>query len=128
VIRSYLELQKIRHEDRLEWEILEEPSCRNLQVPPMLFHQLVENAVKHGLERSPSKTFIQVRVTNRGTHVILSVENTGSLPKEYIDGIGLQSIREELRALYGENASFTLESRQDGKVHAEIIMLKEPSA
>jgi LytS/YehU family sensor histidine kinase len=125
VIRSYLELQKIRHEERLEWNIMEEPSCEELAVPPMLFHQLVENAVKHGLERSQEKTLILVRVTDRGNHMILSVENTGSLPKDYIEGIGLHSIREELQSLYGENASFSLGSTRDGKVLAEILLLKE---
>jgi len=125
VIRSYLELQKIRHEDRLEWNIMEAPSYEELAVPPMLFHQLVENAVKHGLERSQEKTLILVRVTDRGNHMILSVENTGSLPKDYIEGIGLHSIREELRSLYGENASFSLGSTRDGKVLAEILLLKE---
>lgn len=125
VIRSYLELQKIRLEERLEWNIMEEPSCEELAVPPMIFHQLVENAVKHGLERSQEKTLILVRVTDRGNHMILSVENTGSLPKDYIEGIGLHSIREELQSLYGENATFSLGSTRDGKVLAEILLLKE---
>lgn len=128
VIRSYLELQKIRHEERLEWNIMEEPSCEEMAVPPMIFHQLVENAVKHGLERSQEKTSILVCVTDRGNQLILSVENTGSLPKDYIEGIGLLSIREELQSLYGENASFSLGSTRDGKVLAEILLLKELAA
>ena len=128
VIRSYLELQKIRHEERLEWRIVEEPSCEELSVPPMLFHQLVENAVKHGVERSQEQTSLIVRVTDRDTHMVLSVENTGKLPGDYVDGIGLQSIREELRALYGENASFSLGSTRNGTVLAEIVLLKEPIA
>jgi hypothetical protein len=128
VIRSYLELQKIRHEERLEWRIVEEPSCEELSVPPMFFHQLVENAVKHGVERSQEQTSLIVRVTDRDTHMVLSVENTGKLPGDYVDGIGLQSIREELRALYGENASFSLGSTRNGTVLAEIVLLKEPIA
>jgi LytS/YehU family sensor histidine kinase len=128
VIRSYLELQKIRHEERLEWRIIEEPSCQQLPVPPMLFHQLVENAVKHGVERSQEQTSIIVRVTDRETHMVLSVENTGRMPGDYVDGIGLRSIREELRALYGENASFSLGSTRNGTVLAEIVLLKDPIA
>lgn len=125
VIRSYLELQKIRHEERLEWSIEEAPSCEEISIPPMLFHQLVENAVKHGVERYQQKTLILVRVTDRGNYMILSVENTGTLPKDYIDGIGLQSIREELLTLYGDGASFSLATTENGTVLAEIILLKE---
>jgi len=128
VIRSYLELQKIRHEERLDWSIQDDPSCQNLPVPPMLFHQLVENAVKHGVELSRERTIIQVKAYHSGEHVHLLVENTGTLPKDYSDGIGLQSIREELQALYGENAAFSLGSTQDGKVIAEIVFLKEHAA
>lgn len=128
VIRSYLELQKIRHEERLEWSLVEDLNYSESPVPPMLFHQLVENAVKHGLERSQEKTLILVRVADRGKHMILSVENTGSLPNEYVDGIGLQAIRSELSALYGENASFSLGKTRDGKVLAEIMLLKESEA
>jgi integral membrane sensor domain MASE1/two-component sensor histidine kinase len=125
VIRSYLELQKIRHEERLDWSIQDDPTCQNLPVPPMLFHQLVENAVKHGVELSTECTIILVKSYIRGKHVHLLVENTGTLPKDYSYGIGLQSIREELRALYGENAAFSLGSTHDGKVIAEIVFLKE---
>ena len=128
LIGSYLELQKIRHEERLDWCIETDPSCGEIQVPPMLFHQLVENAVKHGVERSNATTSVLVRVSTRGNHVILSVENTGRLPEDSVDGIGLQSIRGELSALYGENASFSLRETLDGKVLAEIMLLKEPAA
>jgi sensor histidine kinase YesM len=128
VIRAYLELQKIRHEERLDWSMQDDPSCHDLPIPPMIFHQLVENAVKHGVEYSKERTFILVKACIRGKHVHLLVENTGTLPKEYSDGIGLQSIREELRALYGENAAFSLGSTHDGKVIAEIVLLKESAA
>jgi integral membrane sensor domain MASE1/two-component sensor histidine kinase len=125
VIRSYLELQKIRHEERLDWNIQVDPSCEDLPIPPMIFHQLVENAVKHGVEHSTDRTDILVKAIMRGRHAHLLVENTGSLPRDYSDGIGLHSIREELRALYGENAVFCLGSTHDGKVIAEIVLLNE---
>lgn len=128
IIRSYLELQKIRYEERLEWNIAENPSLDELPVPPMLFHQLVENAVKHGLEYSPAKTFIHVRVDDHGNSMLLCVENTGSLPEDYADGLGLRAIRGELLALHGENASFSLRQTRDGKVLAEIVLPKPPAA
>jgi len=129
IIRSYLELQKIRHEERLDWRIEAEPSCEGIPVPPMLLHQLVENAIKHGVEGSQERSSILIRTTSRGESILMTVENTGVLPEHYNEGIGLQSIREELDVIYGNRASFSLLSTKEGHVVAEMILPKEaPSA
>ena len=129
IIRSYLELQKIRHEERLDWRIEADPSCEGIPVPPMLLHQLVENAIKHGVEGSQERSSILIRTTSRGESILLTVENTGVLPEHYNEGIGLQSIREELDFIYGSRASFSLLSTKEGHVVADMILPKEaPSA
>jgi integral membrane sensor domain MASE1 len=127
IIRSYLELQKIRHEERMDYLFEEDPSCNEFPLPPMLFHQLVENAVKHGVESSPEKTSILIRTAHQGKRVVLSVENTGQLPEKYDDGIGLRSIRSELSSIYGDTAFFSLTAITDDRVRAEIIFQSQSS-
>lgn len=125
VIRSYLDIQKIRHERRLDCSIENDPSCIDCLIPPMIFHQLVENAIKHGVENSPDSTPVRIRCVPEGNSLLLSVENKGSLDSGHESGLGLYSISEELAVLYGERASFTLRQGLDHSVIAEIRLPAE---
>jgi len=120
VIQSYLDLQKIRHEQRLDCSIEADPSSLDCLIPPMIFHQLVENAVKHGVENSMSSTPVRIRCILEGSSLLISVENQGHLDLGHESGLGLYSIREVLSALYGEQAAFTLRQGLHDSVIAEI--------
>ena len=50
-IRSYLEVERARFGERLEYAIEVDPSALRLRVPTMVLQTLVENAVKHGVAR-----------------------------------------------------------------------------
>lgn len=125
VIRSYLDLQKIRHEQRLECSIEADSSSLDCKIPPMIFHQLVENAIKHGVENSPDSTPVRIRCALEGSSILLSVENTGRLDPGHESGIGLHSISEELSAQYGKRAAFTLRQSLNQSVIAEIRLPAE---
>ena len=128
VIRAYLDLQTMRFESRLEASVIVGPETEQLAVPPMLLHQLVENAIKHGIEPSASGGVIRVETRLEKDRLLLIVCNTGSVASHANGdsaGIGHSLIREELQALYGDAASFTIETRpgESGKnsmVVAEI--------
>lgn len=120
MIRSYLDLQRIRHEQRLDCSIDEDHSSLDCLIPPMLFHQLVENAIKHGVESSTESTPIRIRSALEGSSLLLSVENTGRLDLGHESGLGLHSIRKELSVLYGDRAAFTLRESPNHSVVAEI--------
>ena len=125
MIRSYLDLQRIRHEQRLDCSIDEDHSSLDCLIPPMLFHQLVENAIKHGVESSTESTPMRIRSALEGSSLLLSVENTGRLDLGHESGLGLHSIREELSALYGDRAAFTLRESPNHSVVAEIRLPAE---
>jgi integral membrane sensor domain MASE1 len=122
VIRSYLELQKIRHEERLIWELRVDRECEEVELPPMLLHQLVENAVKHGVEVRETVSVILLEACLREGKLFLRVTNPGTLDEARREGTGLLSIRNELESLYGEEASFTMRSTPGGAVIAEISL------
>jgi integral membrane sensor domain MASE1/two-component sensor histidine kinase len=125
VINSYLELQKIRHEHRLDCSLDVDPSSLDYMIPPMIFHQLVENAVKHGVESFSESTPIRIRCVMEGNGLLLSVENTGQLDFGHESGLGLHSIKGELAALYGEKAVFSLRQSLNHSVIAEIRLPAE---
>lgn len=136
VIRAYLDLQTMRFESRLKASVIVEPGTEQLRVPPMLFHHLVENASKHGIESSADGGMIRVETRLEKDRLRLIVSNSGRigpLSAEGSEGFGLHSIREELQALYGDAASFTIGTRQgeSGKnpmVVAEIAIPLEKAS
>ncbi|MES2785489.1 MAG: sensor histidine kinase [Pseudomonadota bacterium] len=118
LIRSYLELIKMRIEDRLEVEIAVPEALEPAEFPPMMLQSLVENAIKHGIEPKPEGG--KVRVAAGVTHAQLWVEvsDTGvGVPDGDIlggptsgTGVGLQNIRERLAMLYPGKSQLMLVS------------------
>jgi len=122
VIRAYLDLQKIRFGERLSWEFRIDKKCELLELPPMLFHQLVENAVKHGVEKQTAHSTIVMEGLSENGYLTLRVLNQGTLSETSFRGLGLQSIKDELEGLYGDKASFTIMKGKGGIVVAEISL------
>jgi hypothetical protein len=118
LIRSYLELIKMRIEERLEVEIAVPEGLESAEFPPMMLQSLVENAIKHGIEPKPEggKVTVAARVANGLLWVEVRDTGVGFVSIEGLDtpskgtGIGLQNIRERLAMLYAGKARFTLVS------------------
>lgn len=77
VVREYLNFQKVRFGERLDWSIKFDPVLKDVQVPRFLLQPLVENAVRHGIEPKIDKTKILVSVQRRGDRLKAFVVDTG---------------------------------------------------
>ena len=111
IVRSYLEIEKVRFGDRLQFDIRADGSLDDLRIPPLLIQPLVENAIKHGIAEEPKGGTVTVDVKKDGRTCIIAVNDTGKgLSGTGGDsGFGLKSIRERLALSYGENASLRTE-------------------
>lgn len=113
LVRTYLELEAVRLEERLTFTIHAEPEAREAPVPPMLVQALVENAIKHGIATRPDGGAIRVGAQLTDDALLVRVANTGRLdPDADSGGLGLQNVRERLRLLFGDEATLLL--RMDG--------------
>ena len=118
LIKSYLELIKMRIEDRLEVEIAVPEGLESAQFPPMMLQSLVENAVKHGIEPKPEGGKVRVAAGVHNAQLWVEVGDTGvGVPfGDLLDGptsgtgIGLQNIRERLAVLYPGKSRIMLKS------------------
>ncbi|CAG9266492.1 Autolysin sensor kinase [Paraburkholderia unamae] len=112
VLESMLAVHAMRLGPRLAYAFDLPRDCVKLAVPPMLLQPLVENALKHGIQGAVQGGRIDVSARRDGSHVELSVADTGAgfgaTPGTQGAGVGLANVRERLAALYGENASLTL--------------------
>ncbi len=123
-VSDYLALESIRFEDRLRVGLEIDEAVQQAPVPPMLLQTLVENAIKHGIEETPSGGELVIRAGLDGQELRIEVENTGSLsvPRPDSTQIGLANARERLRILYGGNASLQLGARGEGRVAATLLI------
>jgi hypothetical protein len=120
MVRTYLGLEAVRFDERLASEIDVPDEVAALRVPAMLVQSLVENGVKHGIERTPAGGTIRVAAWREDAALRISVVNPGRLGgSPPSTQIGLANARERLRLIYGPAA--TLELRDaDRTVIAEV--------
>jgi sensor histidine kinase YesM len=115
VIRPYLEILKVRMEDRLQ-AIVEVPNgLLSAEFPPMMIQSLVENAIKHGLEPKADGGTLTVAAEIVDGRLAVTVADTGlgfGRADTAGTGIGLANIRERLKLLYGDRASVVVADNQ----------------
>lgn len=120
LVSSYLKLEKIRFEERLEVEIKMNEGAGSCEIPPLMIQTLVENAIKHGISKSINGGVISIEIQCDGKSLIGHVKNTGRFkPDENSTGIGLLNTKKRLELLYGERAEFGI-SQVGEKVHADF--------
>jgi uncharacterized membrane protein len=111
VIRPYLEILKVRMEDRLQTEIAVPDGLLSADFPSMMIQSLVENAIKHGLEPKAEGGKLTVRAEIVHGKLAVTVADTGlgfGRAATAGTGVGLNNIRERLQLLYGSKASMTV--------------------
>jgi hypothetical protein len=111
VVRPYLEILKVRMEERLATEVDIPDGLLSAEFPPMMIQSLVENAVKHGLEPKPEGGRLTVRAEVVHGMLQVTVADTGlgfGRAPTAGTGTGLANIRERLQLLYGQRATLTV--------------------
>lgn len=107
-IEAYLMIMKTRMQNRLQFELDLPEAMGEIEMPPAMLISLVENAIKHGLEPHPDGGKISVRARLNNERLRLTVTDTGMGPGQNAPaaggGVGLDNIRQRLRALFASDA------------------------
>ena len=111
VIRPYLEILKVRMEERLTTRIEVPDGLLSAEFPPMMIQSLVENAIKHGLEPKPEGGELLIKAEIVHGKLNVTVADTGlgfGRAATAGTGVGLANIRERLQLLYGGRATLAV--------------------
>lgn len=126
-VEDYLALEKVRYEDRLTSRIDLDPRTLYWQVPPMMLQTLVENAIKHGVQKAVGGGFVEVTSwlethdKEQQDRLHIRIRNTGVLgDKKASGGFGLENTTTRLDLLYGPLATFQIIQDKPDEVCAEI--------
>lgn len=136
VLESYLDIQKLRLDHRLEVTMDVDPVARRALVPTLLLQPLAENAVKHGFEGRDETGRLAIRARREANTLVLEVSDDGSgLPDDGSvavgdgdtsalrtgDGsLGLENIAERLENLYGDAAALDFEPSDEGGLRVVV--------
>ncbi len=123
LVKSYLDLEQMRFEERLQVDIDVEQSSLKCEIPPLMIQTIVENGIKHGVSKSIDGGRISLKTSFENNTLQLDVTNTGKLDiKEASKGIGIENSRKRLEILFGKKADF--EIKQDGELVRVLIKIK----
>ena len=132
LIENYLEIEKMRFEERLKVKIDVARDLRKISIPALILQPLVENAIKHGVSKAKSggevtisaklKTendfvFLELRVSDSGAGVSFA-----GLTESRQNGLGLNNVEQRLFSYYGKSARLTIESESSKGTRAKILL------
>jgi sensor histidine kinase YesM len=126
VLKAYLDIEKMRFEDRLRPSFEIDPAASRALLPSLLLQPLVENAIKYAVTPQEEGAEICVRVRLAGDRVQIGVSDTGPGLNEtrsqpsLSTGVGLTNIRERLAQAYGPEHRFDTRSTPAGGFSVEI--------
>lgn len=119
-LQTYLELERLRYDERVTIRFLVEGELSNGCIAPLLLSPLIDNAFKHGAAQNPGSSWVDIRIRATPSHLEFSVEN----PKPKSDnhtsnhtstgaskpfGIGLENVHRRLTLLYPDAHDFTID-------------------
>jgi len=122
LVNEYLKLEKIRFEERLNYNIDNQIS-ETIYIPPFVIQGMAENAIKHGISKSSKKGEINIRIFYQEDQLIMEVVNTGKYVERKEIGIGLVNTKRRLEIIYGENAGFEIKNDKN-RVNTHIWINK----
>lgn len=126
IARSYMTIIKIRHEDRIRYEVDVPDALIDISVPRLILQPLLENAINYALEDIAEDCLIKVTAKQENNNIIIEVSNTGSQfednllerlangeKKPHGFGIGLLNIDERIKLKFGQEYGISLYNADD---------------
>ncbi len=128
-MQLYLDIEKVRFEDRLNLQLDIDDEARSALIPSLLLQPLVENAIKYGIARSDNGGNLRIAAKVFAGDLLIEISDDGPgvelVDNEIPDakGVGLQNTRERLKELYGKKHSFRLKPTEP---HGLTINIRVP--
>ncbi len=120
-VKLYLEIEKVRFDERMKIRLDISSQAERGLVPSMLLQPLVENCIKHAIARNEAGGMVQITASVEQGRLLIHVEDDGpgliSAPGQLPDssasdsGVGLKNIHNRLREIYGSGHELNFSTR-----------------
>jgi LytS/YehU family sensor histidine kinase len=122
--RQYLEIQRTRFDSRFDYAFMIQVEAEQAAIPPLLLQPLLENAAEHGLTTQDGSVLVEVDAMCTADEVHIVVRNRAPLAasrkRGSHRGLGLELVRERVRAAFGSTAGLQTELTDDGTFLARL--------
>jgi two-component system LytT family sensor kinase len=128
-LNGYLEIERIRFQDRLTTNVDIDPAVLDVRVPNLILQPIVENAMRHAIANNSNAGRIEIVATARNGMLRIEVKDNGPglaqapSPGNLKQGVGLANTRARLERLYGSNHRFEL---ANGPTGGFVVTLEIP--
>jgi sensor histidine kinase YesM len=119
-LKLYLEIERMRFEDRLRPVFDIDPRVTRARLPSLLLQPLVENAIKYAVTPQEGGAEIRISAQQVGNRVQIAVSDTGpglqetGQRRQESTGVGLANIRDRLAQAFGEEQRFEIQENEEG--------------
>jgi two-component system LytT family sensor kinase len=125
LLTRYVDIMQVRFQGRLNVETRVDERALDALVPSMILQPLVENAIKHGVERTTGAGEIRIDAECTDSELVLRVRDNGPGLSGSVDasgrvGVGVRNTIARLEQLYGRGERFSMTAGTDGGTVAEL--------
>lgn len=121
--KNYLDIQKIRYDNKFTYEFIKKIETSSLYVPKLILQPIIENAIYHGIIEKKSKSYIKIIVEKNPEYLIIKIIDNGLGPKEKkeniptkLGGIGMENVNNRIKLLCGEKYNLKMQREKDETV------------
>lgn len=121
--KNYLDIQKIRYDNKFTYEFIKKIETSSLYVPKLILQPIIENAIYHGIREKKSKSYIKIIVEKNLEFLIIKIIDNGLGPKEKkeniptkLGGIGMENVNYRIKLLCGEKYNLKMQREKDETV------------
>lgn len=122
LVNDYLELEKIRFEQKLQTDVLINKDLYHAMIPPLSIQVLIENAIKHGISTSKDGGTVTIRMNRNHNTLLATVTSPGTLNGGLLRGVGLKNLKERIQLQYGAKGSFDISQEEGNIVKASLTI------
>jgi two-component system LytT family sensor kinase len=130
-LQCYLEIERIRFQDRLTTHLDVDPQALDVRVPNLILQPIVENAIRHGIAPRSTPGAIEIQAERRNGTLRIKIRDNGpglpvnrSTDNLFRKGLGLANTQQRLDRLYGARHRFELANDPNGGL---VVTLEIPS-
>lgn len=134
-VKDYLTIQKMRYQDKLEYEIDVDEKILKVLIAKLVLQPLVENAIYHGIKYKDNKGLIRITGEVIGEDVVIRIKDNGmGMDEETLNNIlikkstenskrvGVQNVHNRLQLYYGKNYGLQYESKLGEGTTVSIVI------
>ena len=141
IVKSYLTIQNIRFNNKIEYEISIPEKYMGLIVPKLLLQPIVENSIYHGLEKKKGVGHLSISCSESEETLLIHIDDDGvGIPPEQLarlehtfqngedeEHFALKTLNKQIKLKYGKDYGLLIKSRQEEGTRVTIVLPHPPS-